>query len=274
MTTHFLDHQGGKIAYDDTGNGPLVICAPSLGDVRGEYRFLAPQLVAAGHRVITMDLRGLGETSTQWTDYSVTGVGSDFVALVRSLNAGPATLIGCSMAAGAAVWAGAEAPEWISGLVLIGPFVRGSTSTQNQLLYSILFARPWGPSVWLRYYTTLYPARKPADFDAYAAALRANLAEAGRLAALRGLLKASKAAAEERLPRVSAPVLVMMGSKDPDFKTPAAEAQWVAESVHARLAMIENAGHYPHAEMPEVAGPLIVDFLSGLGRSNKVPDGA
>lgn len=48
-TTKFLDRPGGRIAYDDSGGaGPLVICAPSLGDLRQEYRFLTPQLVATG----------------------------------------------------------------------------------------------------------------------------------------------------------------------------------------------------------------------------------
>ncbi len=58
MNTQFLKRPEGAIAYDDTGSGPLVVCAPSMGDVRGEYRFLASQLVTAGHRVVTMDLRG------------------------------------------------------------------------------------------------------------------------------------------------------------------------------------------------------------------------
>ena len=39
MNTQFLMHEGGKIAYDDAGTGPLVLCAPSMGDLRGEYRF-------------------------------------------------------------------------------------------------------------------------------------------------------------------------------------------------------------------------------------------
>ena len=66
------------------------------------------------------------------------------------------------------------------------------------------------------------------------------------------MLYASKAASEERLPRVSAPALVLMGSKDPDFKQPEVEAQWVANSLHARMEMVPGAGHYPHAEMPDV----------------------
>jgi hypothetical protein len=28
--------------------------------------------------------------------------------------------------------------------------------------------------------------------------------------------------------------------------------------------MIDGAGHYPHAEMPEATAPAIIDFLAGL----------
>ena len=56
----------------------------------------------------------------------------------------------------------------------------------------------------------------------------------------------------------------MMGSKDPDFKNPESEAKWIAENLKAKYTMIENAGHYPHAEMPEVAGPLMLKFIKSL----------
>jgi pimeloyl-ACP methyl ester carboxylesterase len=273
MTTHFLAHQAGRIAYDDTGNGPLVICVPSLGDVRAEYRFLAPRLAAEGYRVVTMDLRGLGESSAEWDDFSVAGVGSDIVALARSLQAGPAFVIGESMAAGAAVWAAAAAPDLVAGLVLIGPFVRGETTFANRLLYAALFSRPWGPAAWEFYYKLLYPTRKPDDFAAYTAALRRNLAEPGRLEALQKMLVASKAAAEQRLPDVQAPALVLMGSKDPDFKDPAAEARWVADRLHASLHLIEGAGHYPHAELPDVTTPHILAFLVALQAAQSTGSG-
>lgn len=240
-----------------------------MGDVRGEYRFLAPQLVEARYRVITMDVRGHGETSTDWRDYSVAGVGADILALIRRLDAGPGMIIGTSMAAGAAVWASVEAPELIPGLVLIGPFVRGNGSWSTRLLLSALFARPWGPAMWQRYYSTLYPTRKPADFATYSAALRSNLSEPGRLEALQQMLAAPKEASEARLKRVNKPSLVLMGSKDPDFKNsqyknPEAEAQWVAQSLRGTYRMIEGAGHYPHAEMPEVTARLILAFLETL----------
>lgn len=56
MSTKHFNHKNGQIAYDVAGEGPLVVCVPSLGDVRAEYRFLVPQLVNAGYRVATMDV--------------------------------------------------------------------------------------------------------------------------------------------------------------------------------------------------------------------------
>jgi pimeloyl-ACP methyl ester carboxylesterase len=123
--------------------------------------------------------------------------------------------------------------------------------------------------MWLRYFNTLYPSRKPADFDAYCARLSANLKEAGRLEALMSMLMASKSASEQRLARVKTPTLVIMGSQDPDFKNPTfkspqAEAHYVAGNLHGSVEMIAGAGHYPHAEMPDVTGPLILSFLETL----------
>lgn len=264
MPTQLLARPDGQIAYDDIGHGPLIICAPSIGDLRAEYRFLTPQLVAAGYRVVTMDLRGAGESSARWPDYSVAGTGSDMVALIRALDAGPAVIVGTSMAAGAGIWAAVEAPELVTGLVLIGPAVHGEAAGLNRLLYSALFTAPWGVAAWLWYYSTLYPTQKPADFAEYRAALQANLKEPGRLGAMQSMILASKAAAEERLSHVKTPALVLMGTRDPDFKNPAAEAEWVADRVRGRCEMVQGGGHYPHAELPDVTGAQIVSFLQTL----------
>jgi pimeloyl-ACP methyl ester carboxylesterase len=261
METKYLQLRNGKIAYDVRGSGPLVICVPSMGDLRDEYRFLVPQLVEDGYRVVTMDLRGHGESSVQWEDVSVSGIGSDLVALIQALGYGPAVIVGTSMAAGAAVWAAAEVPDSISGMVLIGPFVRGETSSSNRILYAALFARPWGPALWQKYYTSLYPTRKTDDMHAYTNRLRSNLQEPGRIEILKRMMMASKEASEARLPQVKAPVLVLMGSKDPDFKDPQAEASWVADNLGGTYQMVPDAGHYPHAEMPEIVGPHILSFL-------------
>lgn len=264
MHSQSLKLQDGTLVYDDIGHGPLVICVPSMGDLRAEYRFLAPALIAAGYRVVSLDVRGHGETSPIWPDFSVGAIGSDVLAVIRRLQAGPVVIIGTSMAAGAAVWAAAEGPDCVSGLVLVGPFVRGEGTWLSNLMFSTLFARPWGPAMWLRYYSTLYPTHRPVDFDQYSRALQVNLKEPGRQEALLKMIRASKSAAEARLPRVTAPTLVLMGSKDRDFKQPEAEARWVADQLHGSYNLIEGAGHYPHAELPEVAASLILSFLPTL----------
>ncbi len=264
MATKFLKYKNGQIAYDVMGEGPLVVCVPSLGDVRDEYRFLVPELVKAGYRVATMDVRGHGETSTGWDDYSVAAIGEDILALVRELKAGSAIVVGTSMGGGAAIWSAVEAPDCIRGMILVNPFVDGDSNGPLVLLLSIMFARPWGASMWKKYYSSLYPTRKPADFDSYISALYENINQHGRLEAVMAMLRASKRASGERMPMVKQPAFVLMGSKDPDFKNPAAEAKRVAEAVRGEYKIIEGAGHYPHAETPEVTAPLMIDFLNSL----------
>ena len=264
MNTQFLNRDGGRVAYDVTGVGPLVICVPSMGDLRAEYRFLAPELARSGYQVATIDQRGIGETSASWPDHSVAGVGSDIVALARHLNAGPAVVVGDSSGGGAAVWAAAEAPDVIAGIVLVDAFVRDFPSVKNTLLslaYPLLFAGPWGAGLWVSYYGSLYPTRQPADFGGYKAALLANLRQPGRLAALRRQILASKSESAARLGRVQVPALVLFGTRDPDFPDPAAEARWIAGQIGGEVQMIEGAGHYPHAEMPAEVAARILPFL-------------
>jgi pimeloyl-ACP methyl ester carboxylesterase len=262
--TRVLHVSGGTIAYDDTGAGPVVICVPSLGDVRAEYRFLRPQLLAAGFRVVTMDLRGQGESSTGFTDYSSPAIGSDILALARHLDAGPVSVVGTSIAGGAAAWAAAQAPDLISRLVLIGPFTRNHEGgAVLGLVLNAALRRPWGAAFWTWYFPNLYPDQRPADFKPYMAHLRSSLAERGRLEAMRAMMNRDDSEVERSLELVQAPTLVVMGSRDADFKNPDEEAAWVAASVHGTVLMVEGAGHYPHAEVPEQVGPRIVAFLAG-----------
>lgn len=265
--TQTLAREGGTIAYDDSGSGPLVVCVPGMGEVRSAYRLLTPRLRAAGYRVVTMDVRGHGESSTGWADYSVQPIGDDISALIRHLQAGPAIVIGNSMGCAAAVCAAADTPDLVAGLVLTGPVVRDSDAMPpwaGALLYRVLFARPWGVAAWGRYYATLYKTGRPADFTAQTAALLANLREPGRLAALRQMMLASKAASAARLGRVHTPTLVIMGTADPDFKDAAAEAQFVATQLQGRVQLVQGVGHYPHVEVPDQVNPGIVAFCQEI----------
>ena len=67
MTTKNLRVADGTIAFDDRGgDGRPVVMLPGAGNVRAEYRFVAPALASDGSRVVTVDLRGHGESSSSW----------------------------------------------------------------------------------------------------------------------------------------------------------------------------------------------------------------
>jgi pimeloyl-ACP methyl ester carboxylesterase len=259
--TRYLARPGGRLAYDVRGEGPLVVCAPGMGDVRSVYRFLTAGLVEAGYRVATMDLRGHGESDTTFERYDDVAAGEDLLALVSELG-GPAVLVGSSMAAGAAVWAAAEDPDAVSGLVLIGPFVRDlPVGLGARLAMRVGLWRPWGPAVWSQFYASLYPARPPADLDRHRAAIRAGQRRPGAWRAFVATTRTSHAPAEARLGAVLAPTLVVMGTADPDFPDPPAEARLVADRLGADVLLVPDAGHYPHAEFPEMVAPELLRFL-------------
>jgi len=256
-----LERPDGRVAYEVFGSqGPLIVCAPGIGDVRAQYRFLAPQLVAAGFRVVLMDLRGMGDSSTDFSSYSADAVGDDMVALLKQLGVEHATIIGNSASAASAVWAAAVLPRVVDNIVLIGPFVRVMpTPWYQRALLGVAFRGFWGRAAWLQYYGSLYPTRKPADFAQYKAALSDSLE--GRLHVVNAMLAASKAPCEAKIPDVSARVLIVMGSKDPDFADPAKEAELIAARLHGDVLMVDGAGHYPHAEMPDETARPIIAFL-------------
>jgi pimeloyl-ACP methyl ester carboxylesterase len=116
---------------------------------------------------------------------------------------------------------------------------------------------------WVRYLDVAYPT-KPADYAAYITALRAKLTEPGRMAEFLKTLKTTGADAEAQLPHISCPALIIMGTEDPDWADPRAEAEAIVAAMPAGLgtvAMIEGAGHYPHAQSPDEVAGLTTSFL-------------
>jgi pimeloyl-ACP methyl ester carboxylesterase len=264
--TRFLAVDGGRIAYDDTGgSGPLILAIPGMGDLRSEYRLLRPSLQDAGYRVVTMDVRGFGDTSARWSDYSAHAVGRDALALLEHLNAGPAVILGNSFAAGSALWAAHDVPGRVRGVVLLGTIVRDQMpSWFAKFALYIGFAGPWRVWVWTTYWESLFPTFKPKDLAQVKAALTRNLHEPGRMAALHAMITLSKADTAALVAQSRVPALVVMGTRDPDFPDAAAEAHWLAGVLRADSLIVEGAGHYPHAEMPDRIAPKLLSFIGEL----------
>lgn len=266
LPTQHLNVDGGRIGYDDTGGtGPLVLAIPGMGDLRSEYRFLRPTLVAAGLRVVTMDVRGFGDTSAHWPAYSAHAVAADALQLIEHLDAGPAVVLGNSFAAGSALWAAHDGAAHVRGVVLLGPITRDApVAWAARAAITLGFLGPWRVWFWTTYWNGLFPTRKPMDHAETRAALSLNLHEPGRMQALRSMIFASKADTESMLRSSRVPALVVMGNRDPDFPDPAAEAQWLSARLGGTSLIVDGAGHYPHTEMPERVYPSLLSFIAGL----------
>jgi pimeloyl-ACP methyl ester carboxylesterase len=284
VMTEYLEIAGGTIAYDVTGSGPLVVLAPGMGDLRQAYRFLAPRLAQAGYRVASADLRGHGDSSMGWK--SVTGkeaitrtdIAGDLIALIRHLG-GPAVVVGQSISGGAATIAAAQEPDLVSAVVEINPFTRTQKYRVGDIVrvgrYRRGVIRLGGMQVfkslrlWLSYLDVAYPA-KPADYDEYIAALKAKLTEPGRMAEFLKTGKSTPADAAAQLGHVGCPALIVMGTLDPDFADPRAEAEAIAAAMPsglATVAMVGGAGHYPHAQSPDEVAALVLPFLKAHARA-------
>jgi pimeloyl-ACP methyl ester carboxylesterase len=261
-TTSAFPVTDGTLVYDVRGEGPLVICLPGMGDLRQSYTGLADALVAAGHRVVTVDLRGHGESATTFTDHTRERAGADVLALLDHLGAdGPVHLIGCSYGASAVAWAAGERPSAVGGLTLIGPFVRDRPVTAGQrLALRLMLTRPWGARAWAAWFRKIHRLA-PADMDARVEAARRMVAQPGRLEAVRSMALTGLDAVDEALDRITASTLVVMGQEDPDFPDPAAEAQAIADRTGGDVLVVAGAGHYPHLEAPEAVVPQIVDHV-------------
>jgi pimeloyl-ACP methyl ester carboxylesterase len=261
--TGLVAANGGKIAYSDEGSGPLVVLSPGMGDLRSSYRFQIPALVNAGYRAVSVDLRGHGDSDTTFATYGDESTSEDLADVITYFES-PAVIVGNSMSAGAAVITAARHPELVSGLVLVGPFVRDLKSSAIQkLMLSVMMAKPLVVTSWNSYLPKLFAGQKPADFTTYRQSVKEAMARPGYKEAFAATVKTSHQEAEALLPRVSVPTMVIMGEQDPDFPDAAQEARWIGEQLQARVEMISDAGHYPHAQQADVVNALLVDFLQG-----------
>ncbi|MFI1412464.1 alpha/beta fold hydrolase [Streptomyces sp. NPDC020707] len=270
--TEYLTVDGGTIAYEVAGSGPLIVLAHGMGDSRAAYRALIPPLVAAGHRVAAVDLRGCGESSTEWPAWSRTAIAGDLLALIRHLG-GPAVLVGHSISGGAATIAAAQDTSLVTSVVELAPFTRKQSVSLGDLrlkryrqgMLRLLGAGVFGSvRQWRAYLDVAYPGAKPAHWAERLGRIDTLMREPGRMKAMQGMGRSAPTDAGAQLGNVRCPVLVVMGTLDPDWADPHAEGSAIVGDLPAglgRLEMIEGAGHYPHDQFPDEVLSLVLDFL-------------
>lgn len=116
-----LQGAGVKIAADAGGpeDGVPVILLPGGGQTRHSWGAAAETLAALGHRVLSLDLRGHGESG--WSpdgDYGLDRFVGDLAAILHSLPR-PAFLVGTSLGGLTSLVTVGEGHALVAGIVLV-----------------------------------------------------------------------------------------------------------------------------------------------------------
>lgn len=104
QTSVYIETEPGVQLYvTDYGDGKPVILIhgwPLSGDM---WEYQTEALIAAGHRVITYDRRGFGQSSKPWNGYDYTTMATDLKSIIDQLELTDVSLIGFSMGGGEVV---------------------------------------------------------------------------------------------------------------------------------------------------------------------------
>ncbi len=294
-TDHHVD-LGGDVHYVDFGGpsapeAPRVVFVHGLGGSHRDWGLIGPT-IAAHARAYALDLPGFGLSYPAGRSGGVRAnvtVLSDFL---RAVVGGPALLIGNSMGALISMLYASADPDAVTGLVLIDPVLPrapGAPLDKQITAAFAVYALPVigerflarrratiSPKVAVRDTLALVcadPSRLPSDYvtgGIEAAEARAAAANDGTAP---GLDKAFLQAARSVLtlggrrrtfyPMAGAlamPVLLIHGEKD--RLVPIASARLVAARCPQwRFEPVEDAGHCPQLEVPEVVASLILDWM-------------
>lgn len=263
---HYITTDGGSLAVEIVGKetDPLVICSPGMGDFRDAYAPLAKLLVPQGYRVAMVDARGHGDSNAEFARYGDEATADDFLTVADEFSHGSRVILaGASFSAAAATIAAAKQPDRVSKIVLLGPFLRNGMGAVGMWFMPLMFKRPWGPTLWETYAATLWPGLGSEGAKKRAAASKASLTRAGRWSAFQATVAGlDHSVVAPYISRVRAPVLVVMGDKDPDWTKPVEEAEWIASNFsQVDKLIVSGAGHAPMFERPEEVSEKLLSFL-------------
>lgn len=263
---------GAELAYD--ARGP--VSAPALVLLHSgvaTMRMWEPQLaaLAAGHRVVRLDLRGFGATKHQDLPYSNR---ADVRAVMDHLGVPSATVVGAGRGATIALDLALESPDRVDGVVLVGGGPSGFTASsltdeEHRRFDELDEAAESGDRHRLtRLETALWaagPFRLEADLDpdfvAFAHELAAaNAAQPDHV----GTPQPLEPPAAGRLAELGVPALVMVGEYDLS-PVRAQYAHLLDALPDATGFCFQDAAHLPNLEHPDEFTHVLLDWLTERG---------
>ncbi len=261
---------GYRMHYVDLGskNGPAVLLVHGYGDSSYSFNRTVRPLLAAGFRVVALDLPGLGrsEIPPEPFDYSVENQARQVLALARRLKLGRFHLVGHSMGGGVALYIAWKHPGRLRSVVPIAPASfnpAGALSVMGKLPVAGLvepFFRRWVIRTALL--DVIHDDRMvdEAMVDEYARVTR----KAGFMRVLMRMVAQFFSPRHDAMTRafgaIRTPMLVVWGEEDRWL--PCWRGGELARKVPGALYVrVPAAGHMVHMERPEVVNPFLVKFL-------------
>ncbi len=269
----FVSLTDGLTHYHLAGSGdaPLVVLIHgfSVPDYVWEPTYTA--LDEAGFRVLSYDLYGRGYSDRPDLVYDIDLFQNQLEDLLTALDVNsPVNLVGLSMGAPIAARFAHQHPDRVKSLILIAPEVTQTTSRDIfpmnlPGLGEYLMAAVMEPIV--------LPKLQPGDFyqpdnfpgweNRYRDQLHFRGTSRALLSTIRSLIDLDPELDYQYIEKTNLPVLLVWGDQDQTISRDQIE---VLRAIlpDMDLLIVENAGHLPHYEQPEVVNPALIDFLESI----------
>jgi pimeloyl-ACP methyl ester carboxylesterase len=255
----FAEVNGTKLFYETAGRGQAVVLIHGgLVDSRQWDDQMKP--LAKRFRVVRYDMRGYGKSDAPSAPFSHI---EDLRALLDFLKIEKATVVGLSLGGIVAADFALEHPDRTERLVLVGAGLRGDTQPPDEK--SLNAYRAGAREGAEKYFEAFLQAdllaglrKRPAARERMHAMMIDNFKALTYLTS--GLLQYPEPKTIERLDKIKAPTLVIIGSLD------GKNLQNIADTLatripNARKVVIKDASHHPPVETPKEFNRVLLDFL-------------
>lgn len=248
-----------NINYEIIGDGQPLLFIHGLGSSLRDWEEQVP-VFSKKFKVITLDLRGHGQTDKPKGPYSISMFAEDIAELIKSLKIDPVHIVGISLGGAIGFHLAIDHPDIIKSLVVVNmsASVPIKTLKEKQMFFlRILIVKMMG----MRKMGEVLAKRlfiKP-EQEELRERMSSRWAENDKKAYLSSLKTLKNWSVLERLHEIKCPTLVV--SSDEDYTPLSAKEEYTALIPNAKLVVIEDARHAVSVEKPEEFNTILMDFL-------------
>jgi pimeloyl-ACP methyl ester carboxylesterase len=273
---HVHLEDGRRISTLTTGTGPDVMLIHGLGGAKSSFLDIAA-ILARRYRVHALDLPGFGSSSKPATaPYDARWFAGTVSETMDALGIERAHVVGNSLGGRVALELGLNEPERVAGLVLLCPAVAFVKRSYHPIVRMLrpefgLLPHQFTRAMIEGRFWALFADRDnvdPALGDTVVEEFRRTYASAGArvafLAAARNIYlddPFGRGGFYPRLAELEVPALFVWGTHD-EVIAPAFRHHVEHWLPGAEQVLLEDCGHVPQVEHPELTGKLLQDFFA------------